>query len=874
MNNKHLNIRINVYSWESIGLFQSSIVPIYISKLKAKNTIKLLLHDNHYWLIKNFNRLGGSFGSTYHHYCENCLCGFHTKQKLKNHRNYCQHFKPTATIMPSKTGSVGISSYLYFKEIVYMYKFPFIIYSDFESLLIKKPLQLSTKTKQLQEHKACGFSIIVIENQENIFYHTVYRGEDCLFEFMKELRLIMYRIQGILTNVVDMIITEAQQKDYENTDICYLCEKLIDPKQGGIKVRDHDHLTGLYRGPTHQDCNYRYRLPKKIPLFIHNLKNYDSHFILANLTSKCFTKCTIIPQSIEKFISFSLDFIQVLDSFNFLNESLEKLVNNLRNSGGDFPITKYIFRDYINDNQENLNFLLRKSFYPYEYMNSFDRFEETSLPPIESFYSSLTLQSISQDDYNFARNVWHKLKFKNLGDYHNFYCLLDSALLADIFQVFRKTVIKTYSLDPGHFYSIPGLAWSAALKYTKIKLHLFDDIDMYMFVEKAIRGGICGVMKRYVKANNELCINYDVSEKDTYLCHLDVNNLYGKALSERLPITNFSWVAENVLNEIDWKNIDTETDVGYIIECDLEYPESLHDEHSDYPLAPVKRKILNSELSAYQTQTLEFLKNYGFKRTAIEKLMLTLDDKVKYTLHFKNLKLYLELILKKVHRGIKFNQLDFLKPYIKLNTDLRKRATNDFEKDLFKLLNNSVFGKSIEDKRKHLNIKMALNQNQVSKWVQKPNFEHFQILNENVAIIKMLKSHVKLDKPIAIGFTVLEISKQYMYSLHYKLFKDYYKDNIQLIYTDTDSLIYEIQTNKYFDDLNDYFAPIMDFSNFDKSHHLFSEKNKKLIGYLKSEYGEKNMNEFVGLKSKLYSILYDETSNKKTAKGLQKNNSK
>ena len=505
-------------------------------------------------------------------------------------------------------------------------------------------------------------------------------------------------------------------------------------------------------------------------------------------------------------------------------------------------------------------------------MNSFDRFEETSLPPIESFYSSLTLQSISQDDYNFARNVWQKFKFKNLGDYHNFYCLLDSALLADIFQVFRKSVIKTYSLDPGHFYSIPGLAWSAALKYTKIKLHLFDDIDMYMFVEKAIRGGICGVMKRYVKANNELCINYDVSEKDTYLCHLDVNNLYGKALSEKLPITNFSWVGENVLNEIDWKNIDTETDVGYIIECDLDYPESLHDEHTDFPLAPVKRKILNSELSPYQTKTLEFLKDYGYKRTAIEKLMLTLDNKIKYTLHFKNLKLYLELglILKKIHRGIKFNQLDFLKPYIKLNTDLRKQATNDFEKDLFKLLNNSVFGKSIEDKRKHLNIKMALNQNQVSKWVQKPNFEHFQILNENVAIIKMLKAHVKLDKPIAIGFTVLEYSKHYMYSLHYKLFKDYYKNNIQLIYTDTDSLIYEIQTDKYYDDLKNYFAPIMDFSNFDKSHPLFSEKNKKLIGYLKSEYGEKNMNEFVGLKSKLYSILYDEISNKKTAKGLQK----
>ena len=185
-------------------------------------------------------------------------------------------------------------------------------------------------------------------------------------------------------------------------------------------------------------------------------------------------------------------------------------------------------------------------------------------------------------------------------------------------------------------------------------------------------------------------------------------------------------------------------------------------------------------------------------------------------------------------------------------------------------MNNSVFGKSIEDKRKHLNLKLAFNQKQAQYWIQKPNYEHSQILNKDVVIMKMLKSHVTLDKPIAIGFTVLELSKKYMYSLHYNLFKDYYKENIEVDYTDTDAFIYEIKTNKYYDDLKNHFAPIMDFSNFDRNDELYSEKNKKKIGYLKSEYGEKNMNEFVGLKSKLYSILYDETSNKKTAKGLQK----
>ena len=185
-------------------------------------------------------------------------------------------------------------------------------------------------------------------------------------------------------------------------------------------------------------------------------------------------------------------------------------------------------------------------------------------------------------------------------------------------------------------------------------------------------------------------------------------------------------------------------------------------------------------------------------------------------------------------------------------------------------MNNSVFGKSIENKRKHMNVQLALNEKQCEFYTRKPNFDLFQILNPNVVILKSKQTHVCLDKPIAIGFTVLELSKHYMYTLHYKIFKDYYKNNINLIYTDTDSLIYEIQTNDFNNDLRNYFKPLMDFSNFDMNDEFFSENHKKKIGYLKFEYGNKVINEFIGLKSKLYSILYDETQNKKAAKGLQK----
>ena len=205
-----------------------------------------------------------------------------------------------------------------------------------------------------------------------------------------------------------------------------------------------------------------------------------------------------------------------------------------------------------------------------------------------------------------------------------------------------------------------------------------------------------------------------------------------------------------------------------------------------------------------------------------------------------------------------------------MNTKLRKEANNDFEKDLYKLMNNSVFGKSIQDNRKHLNVILAVNQKQVVNAVKKPTFEQFNIIGENKAIIKMKKNSVKLDKPLFIGFTVLELAKFWMYTLHYKVFKKYYEDNLQLVYTDTDSFVYEIRTDNFEEELQCVFNNIMDFSNFDKNHPSYSDENMKKVGYLKSEYGNKHVNEFVGLKSKLYSILYDNDKNKSTAKGLQK----
>ena len=343
-------------------------------------------------------------------------------------------------------------------------------------------------------------------------------------------------------------------------------------------------------------------------------------------------------------------------------------------------------------------------------------------------------------------------------------------------------------------------------------------------------------------------------------------------MNMKLPLSDFKWIKKSEFKKINWKNINTEKEYGYILEVDLIYPENLHDFHRDYPLAPFKGKVSSDKLSDYQIKTLNYLKNFGHKRTPTEKLMLTFENKLNYVIHFKTLKLYIELGLEisKIHRVLKFKQENFFKSYIELNTKLRQESKNDFDIALYKLLNNSLFGKTIQDNRKHLNVKIALNENQCRKWIKQPIFEQFHILNENTTLMKLKKSSVKLDKPIYIGFSILDLTKYHMYLLHYKLFKKYYQQNIELIYTDTDSYVYHIKTENIYDELKNVFEKVMDFSNFSKDHELYDNKNNKALGFLKSEYGEKVVNEFVGIKSKLYSIIYNEDSNKRTAKGLQK----
>ena len=397
-------------------------------------------------------------------------------------------------------------SKVFFKNYFKMIKSPFVIYCDFESILgpidvVKLDEKTTSYTTGYQNHQISSYAYkVVCQLDKYTKPIKLFRGENATKHFLTNLLKENEEIQKIIKTQFQekMKITKEQQNEFQRSTICYICNGKLSKKD---KVRDHCHVTGEYRGAAHKNCNLQLKISTKVPVVFHNLRGYDSHFIMQEI-GEFNLDISVIPTNSEKYLSFTWGKNLVfIDSFQFMASSLEKLSSNL-------PQNKYTHLENEFGNV-NTHLLKQKGVYCYEYTDNWDKFKETKLPNKEKFYSSLNNTNITDEDYKRALEIWDKFNCKNLGEYSDLYLKSDVCLLADVFENFRNTCLRYYKLDPTHYFSSPGLAWDAMLKMTNVKLDLITDIDMENMVQLGMRGGVSTIIHRHEKANNKYMKDYE-----------------------------------------------------------------------------------------------------------------------------------------------------------------------------------------------------------------------------------------------------------------------------------------------------------------------------------------------------------------------------
>ena len=658
---EHLNpeISITVLGYNK----DEKVYPLKVSKYTGcKHDIVLLLikdgENSHYCLIKNISALLSSQINNNDHkryFCLNCFSSFKSPDSLDKHKEYCYNNECVKITMPPP------NTFLRFKNFRYSEKAPFAIYADFESLI--KPMDNcdpdpnKSYTKKYQKHEPISFCYYIKSFNESVYESRVRSYIKTKPEDPDAINIFIKCLEEDVKNIANieekkMVFTEKDKKQFINASDCWICGEEL----GNDRVRDHCHYTGRYCGAAHNSCNLKYRKPESVTVFFHNLTGYDSHLFIKKLGSpdkKENIDC--IPNNEEKYISFTKTIITgeytnkkgevkdktfkivFKDSLKFMSSSLEALVNNLPKDGFK-NISKYY-------TPEQVELIKQKGFYPYEYMDTIEKFNDTKPPPQEVFYSKLSGRGISEKNYKHVLNVWSSFNMEIFKDYHELYNETDVLLLADVFENFRDLCLKIYGLDPVYYYTAPGLAWDACLKMTDINLELLSDPNMLLMFEKGIRGGISMISNRYGEANNKyMGHSFNKNKLKKYLMYLDANNLYGCAMSEKLPIHSFKWLTSGEMEKLfNNQVVQIWEKTPCILEVDLEYPENLHDLHNDYPFCPERVECKNG----------------------VEKLIPNLRDKTKYVIHYKNLIQCLKagLKLKKIHRGIKFIESEWMKPY-------------------------------------------------------------------------------------------------------------------------------------------------------------------------------------------------------------------
>ena len=652
-----------------------------------------------------------------------------------------------------------------------------------------------------------------------------------------------------------------------------------------ILVEDHDDLTGIYRGPAHSCCNLAFTYKKApIDVFFHNLSGFDGHLILQYIRRR-HARDTIraIPTSSEKYKAFRQGDLEFKDSCASLGAPLQECVEVLAKYAPEKLVeTMRMVRRKLEGSSEaqiQAAFVLvcRKGTYPYDKFTSLAFLEEKELPGPDGFVSGLTkvCNQGYEDDFDsveakhaHALAVWKAFGCRKMLDYHMLYQELDVAQLHDCYEAFRDGCLADplAPLDPAWFYGTPGLSYDAMLfmretldEDLRSPLRLMTDQTHVDFIIKNKRGGLVTDVQRTAYANDpRMGSKYDPTKPRVQLSYVDFNNLYGWAMKQALPIGNYAWLTPEQLAEFTvafLRGIPDDAPTGYYVEVKrLFAPREVHKQLDEYPGVP-----------EFKTPTpSEFMKKYAPGPTC-PKLIMDLVDKHDIGLHYRLLKELLDIgwEVDGINRVLSFDQEPWLAKYIDHNTAYRKLAKTKIEQDVFKLKNNAIFGKMIEDPFKRIAFQPCFSGMQFKRLVHNPMFNGHTEFNDELFGVHMKQQQCEMNAMAASGVSILDIAKVKVIRHHYKVMKPRYGDAARLVYSDTDSMLYEIVGRDFYADLRDdpEFKAHFDCSEMHPATGLCDKSTAKVVGLAGIEHADYIIAAFAAPKVKTYAckLIYNPT---------------
>ncbi|CBK20298.2 uncharacterized protein [Blastocystis hominis] len=765
---------------------------------------------------------------------------------------------------------------------------------------------------------------------------------------MDYLTQLQSRVKEYLFDEVPLENSPSIERDFRATTVCPFCHKKLD----NDKVRHHAHVTaGQYICTCCTKCNLQLSFNKKnyrLPVYFHNGSHYDFTFIMkliaAHSTSS--DSLEVIPTTEDKEMQIEYNGIQFKDSLKLISSPLRSIV--AQTLGGNLDLymhTKQQLCKYCESrgkqwNDEYIDLLTRKEPMFYSLIKSYDTLNNTTIPSREQCIDDMKGEMMPQGEYDHMVKLWKTFDIKTWGEYYELYNVLDVTLMADAFEHFRVTTLKAFGVDPMHYITAPQMAYSLFLKVTMegdhsesslmtlarkwaqyimrinanegleekqlvkvflnrmgefyeskgIRLMEENEIEDFMRLLKNLRGGITQIVKRHAKVDIDNTEQTTAGSEGIY--YLDANNLYGGAMHRMMPYElrinrdPNGWV----------QSLNTFGKYGFFIECDIEAPVELHDKFNDLPFFPVQKAGMYSD----------GIKKYAAKNDIVDKvkevntpkLICDLVPRRKYLVHYSLLQLGLQqgYHVTHIHRIIRFKQAPFIFEYVNMLSEKRAKSKTTVEKNLYKLLANSTYGKFVETGLKRMKVKFASTWNEREAIIQKHGYDMIAgttMYSENLIGIKLNTPVRRVEKPFFIGFAILDMSKHIIYDFYYNVLKTTF-DTVELLGQDTDSLIVQLHdkgnivhkmcdmyksfdfseldnTSYFYGELVKYYDHEVDKSKF-PSLDSFLNFNKKLPGPIfKDEHNGHRITEFVGLRPKMYCLVDEKHVVHNAAKGVPRN---